>query len=470
MNYKNMTLVVALAATLAFTGCSAKEATGEQVINPISVEVATAQNGAVETNYVYSGKTAPVETANVLSTTSGKVKKVNFDIGDSVKAGDILFEMNTEDYETNLKAQQASYAAAMANVSAAQTTLQTVNGATMQIQIENARVAMENAKLAMDTSKVDYDNKSVLFEQGYLSQTDIDDAKDKYTRAETTYNQAQHTYELTKGQMIDENTQRAQDSLNAAQASANATAAQMETTKKSIRDAKVKSPINGVVTANTVTAETVLSTATVPFVISDTSKMIVDVSVSEQIINSLANGQIVNVKIAAAGSDKLSGKIKTINPAANAKGTYDVEIEIENASGAIKSGMFAEVSFSKEKGYNSVVLNRDAIVSKNNEDYVFIEKDGIAVKTNVVMGIDDGKTVQILDGINVGDNVIVKGQSYLKDGDVIKVVAIDGNAVEPSEANDGNAVNSTEANDGNAVDSTKTNDGNKVDSTETKGE
>ncbi|MDD3571119.1 MAG: efflux RND transporter periplasmic adaptor subunit [Lachnospiraceae bacterium] len=459
MNYKNITLAVALAATLAFTGCSAKETTGEQVINEISVEVATAQTGAVETNYVYSGKTAPVETAEVFSTIGGKVKKVNFDIGDSVKAGDILFEMDTEAYETTLKSQQASYTAAMASVSAAQTTLDTVNGATMQIQIENARVAMENAKLVMDTAKIDYDNKAVLFEQGYISQTDIDDAKDKFTKAETAYNQAQHTYELTKGQMIEENTKKAQDSLNAAQASANATATQMETTKKSIRDAKVKSPISGVITANNVTAETVLSTVTVPFVVADTSKMVVDVSVSEQIINSLSNGQHVNVKIAAADSDKLTGTIKTINPAASAKGTYDVEIEIENASGAIKSGMFSEVSFSKEKGYNSVVLDRNAVVSKNNEDYVFIEKDGIAVKTNVVMGIDDGKTVQILDGINVGDKVIVKGQSYLKDGDVIKVVAIDGNTVE-----------SANTDDANKVDSTKTNDGKTVGSAEKKGE
>lgn len=444
MNSKNITLAVALAAIVAFTGCSAKEPTGEQVINTISVEVATAQTGTVETNYVYSGKTAPIETANVFSTISGKVKKVNFDIGDSVKEGDILFEMDSESYETSLKSQQASYAAAMANVSVAQTTLETVNGATMQIQIENARVAMENAKLARDTAKTDYDNKSVLFTQGYLSKTEMDSVQDTYTKAETAYNQAAQTYELTKGQMIQENTKKAQDSLNAAQASANATAAQMESTQKSIRDAKVKSPISGVVTTNNVTAETILSNSTVPFVISDTSKMIVDVSVSEQIINSIANGQIVNVKIAAAGSDKLSGKIKTINPAANEKGTYDVEIEIENASGAIKSGMFAEVSFNKEKGYNSVVLDRDAVVSKNNEDYVFIEKDGIAVKTNVVMGIDDGETVQILDGISLGDNVIIKGQTYLKDGDVVKVVAVDGNTVESSETNDGNTVESTE--------------------------
>ena len=433
MNYKNITLAVVLASTLVFTGCSAKDATGELVENVLSVEVATAQNGVVETNYLYSGKTAPVETANVFSTISGKVKKVNFDIGDRVNAGDVLFEMDTEDYETSLKAQQANYAAAMANVSASQTTLKSVNGASMQMQIENARVAMESAVLARDTAKTDFENKKVLFEQGFISQVEMDNAKDTYTKAENAYTQAQQTYELTKGQLVEENTQKAQDALNAAQASANAIAAQMESTQKSIRDAKVTSPITGVVTANNVTAETILSTATVPFEISDTTLMIVDVSVSEQIINSLSNGQLVGVKIAAAGTDKLTGKIKTINPASNTQGTYDVEIEIENASGAIKSGMFAEVSFNKEKGYNSVVLDRDAVISKNNEDYVFVEKDGVAVKTNVVMGIDDGETVQILSGVNLGDNVIVKGQTYLKDGDSVKVVTIDGSTVESTE-------------------------------------
>lgn len=433
MNYKNISLVVMLASVLTFTGCGAKKATGELVESAISVEVATAQNGVVETNYLYSGKTAPIETADVFSSISGKVKKVNFDIGDHVTAGDILFEMDTETYETNLKAQQANYAAAMANVSASQTTLESVNGASMQMQIEGARVAMENAKITRDNSKTDFDNKTVLYNQGYISQIEFDSAEDSYNSAENAYNQATQKYELTKGQLIEENTQKAQDALNAAQSSANAIAAQMESIQKSIRDAKVESPITGVVTANNVTEGTILSTATVPFQISDTSSVIVDVSVSQQIINSLSNGQLVNVKIAAAGLNKLTGKIKTINPAANAKGTYDVEIEIENASGSIKSGMFAEVSFNKEKGYNSVVLDRDAVVTKNNEDYVFIEKDGVAVKSNVVMGIDDGETVQILDGVDIGDIVIVKGQTYLKDGDSVKVVTIDGSTVESTE-------------------------------------
>ncbi|HCT65433.1 MAG TPA: hypothetical protein DIC60_09265 [Lachnospiraceae bacterium] len=433
MNCKNITLVAALVVTMAFTGCSSQKTTDEQVSDATSVEVAVAQNGTVETNYVYSGKTAPVETADVFSTINVKVKKVNFDIGDVVNAGDILFEMDTESYATSLKVQQANYTAAKANVSTAQTALNTVNGASMQMQIENARVAMENAKLARDTVKIDFDNKSVLFTQGYIAQTEMDAVKDTYTKAETAYNQASQAYELTKGQLVEENTQKAQDALNAAQASANAAAAQMESIQKSIRDAKVKSPINGVVTENNVTAGTVLSSTAVPFVISNTSSVIVDVSVSEQIINSLANGQSVGVKIAAVSPDKLNGTIKTINPAANAKGTYDVDIEISNTSGAIKSGMFAEVSFDKEKGENTVVVTRDAVVSKNNEDYVFIEKDGVVTKTIVVMGIDDGETVQILKGVNVGDNVVVKGQTYINDGDSVEVVKDDSNAVESTE-------------------------------------
>jgi|GEM_PF-5041398 hypothetical protein len=76
MNCKNITLVAALVVTMAFTGCSSQKTTDEQVSDATSVEVAVAQNGTVETNYVYSGKTAPVETADVFSTINGKVKKL----------------------------------------------------------------------------------------------------------------------------------------------------------------------------------------------------------------------------------------------------------------------------------------------------------------------------------------------------------------------------------------------------------
>lgn len=426
MNFSKKLLASAVIASLAFSGCSGKTETVAEVSNALSVEVVAASNGEVETSYLYAGKTAPVETANVFSLVSGIVDTVNFDIGDTVKEGDVLFTMDTESIETNLKALRASYEAALANVEVSQNALAAVDGASTQMQIENAKVSLDSAKMAYDTAKTNYENTKVLFEQGFVSQIDMDAVTDAFTQAENTYNQAKTSYDLTSGQMLDENRDRAQSSLKAAQAQANSAAAQIEAAEKSLRDAQVKSPINGVVTGKNVTAGVLLSSSSVPFTITDNSTVIVKVSVSEQIINRLEKGQSVDVKIAAVSDSIMKGNIKTVNPAANSAGTYDVEIEISNITGVVKTGMFAEVSFTKAKGYNSIVVDRDAVISKNNEEYVFVAEDGKAVKKPVVMGVDDGETVQILKGVEDGDMVIVKGQTYLEEGNEVEIVVKDG--------------------------------------------
>ncbi|MGL4791109.1 MAG: efflux RND transporter periplasmic adaptor subunit [Anaerotignaceae bacterium] len=442
MYYKKTIILLAIILTLALSGCTAAEATEEEQQAPavMAIEVLPAKMGEVETNYIYAGKTAPVETVAVFSTLSGIVNKANYNIGDKVKAGDILFEMDTESIQTSLKQLRASYDAAIANIEVNQITLESIRSDELDLQIENQRIAMENAETA-------YNNTKALYEQGFVSQVDMDNV-------ENQYNMAKQSYEVTKSQTtIEDSIKKAEAGLNASQASANATAAQIEGVEKNLRDAVVRSPISGVITGKNVTAGVLLTNSAAPYTIADLSSVIVNVSVSEQLINSVQKGTQVNVKIAAASDETIEGTVKTINPVANAQGTYDLEIQINNADGVIKSGMFAEVSFNKEKGHNSIVVDRDAVITKNNETYVFVAENGVAVQKNILMGIDDGVSVQILSGIEENDNVIVKGQTYLKDGDLVNIVNADANTEE----------NTNENADENA-------DGNETDSSETKGE
>ena len=411
MKTKRIVLGSLVAFSLIMGGCS-NGAVEETEQRRIAVEVETAQTGDVETRYMYSGKVKPLKEATVFSLVNGVVNKVNFEVGDFVNEGDILFEMDTEALVTSLNGLRANYQAGLANVTASQVTLDTVDGAQMQMQIENARITYENAKSA-------YENAVIMYDNGFISEDDM-------KRASDGYNQAKQVYELTSTDLIEENKKRAQAGLDAANAQASALSAQIKGIEKNIADAKVKSPITGVVTGVNVVEDVLLSTANVPVTISDMSSVIVGVTVSEQIINSLTKGQEVDVRISAISNDLIKGQIKTINPAANRMGTYDIDIEIINTSGTVKSGMFAEVSFSREKGYNSVVVDRDVVISKNNEDYVFINRDGVAVKVIVSLGIDDGTVVQILRGVEEGDLLVVKGHKYLNDGDLLNAVSIDG--------------------------------------------
>ena len=413
-------LVSAVCLSIAFSGCAPKTEEIEETEGGISVLTVKAEKGDIETEYVYSGKIAPVEERDVYSTVQGKVAAVNFDIGDSVNAGDVLFKMDTESLVLNRNQIAASISAADANIASAQLSVDTVDGASYQMNVENLKLNMDLAEQSYENAKTTYENNKVLYENGIISKADMDSTELAYTQAKNNYESAKTSYEMTTGELLAENKEKAQAALNSAVASKESLTAQLQTVEKSIRDSSVTSPISGVVTACNVREGELLSSASVPFTITDTSKVKIDVDVSQRIINSVKAGDKVSVRTEAA--DIIEGTVKTVNPAANTSGTYAVEIEIENKDGLFKPGMFAEVTFVNEKGDTEIVIDRDAVISKEGETYVFVDDNGTAVKKIVETGIDDGTSIQILSGINEGDMVVVKGQTYLSEGDILNVI------------------------------------------------
>lgn len=413
----------ALAMAVLFSGCTGSadpvEPQAEEK-EAVAVEVMPAKLGDIQSEYLYSGKVKPVEEANVVSTIGGTVQEVFFQVGDRVEKDAVLFQMGTEDIENNLNVLKAQLAATEASVKSAQTGLELVNGAAMQSQIQSAKAGLEKAELAYNDMKTTYANNKQLYEAGIISKSDMDQTETGMKNAELAYNQAKEGYDLVANQMPAENLRKAQDGLAAAQAQQKAVEAQMASAEKSLRDATVKSPIAGVVTACNLTAGTLYSSAAgAAFTISDTSRVYIDVNVSEELINRIAVGQSVSVKVGAVSDTPLTGTIDRVNPGAGQTGTYNVKIVVDNADGRLKSGMFGEVHFVKEKHEDVIVLPRDAVLTSNDKQYVFVDENDVAKRVEITTGIDTGEQVEVTSGLEQNSSVVVKGQSFLADGDAI---------------------------------------------------
>lgn len=425
---KRMVPFLLVTAIMAFSlsGCgfgSAKadsSAVSSAENNVTYVEEMKVSKTTIENQYLYSGTVEPTNKMNVSGTVSGKVASVNFDVGDYVKTGDVLYQIDTTDFLNSKKVAEASLSSQEANIKSAQTGVELANGATMQSAIQSAKSVLESAEITFNQAKTNYDNNSVLFQNGIISKTDMDNTTNAYNNAKISYNQAKESYNLTN-KMPAENLKKAQDQLNTAKASRESVVAQINSYNKSISDCTVKSPISGYVTECNVKAGGILSQGTVPFVVSDTSKVVMKVSVSEFIINNIKAGENIDVSIPAVSDKPLFGTISEINPAANSGGTYDVKVEIGNPDGAIKSGMFGEANFTKDKKSGVITVPVNTVITKDNETFVFVDKDGTAVKTTVKTGLNNGKNIEITSGLEADMNVVIKGQTYLENGDKIAV-------------------------------------------------
>ena len=167
------------------------------------------------------------------------------------------------------------------------------------------------------------------------------------------------------------------------------------------------------------------SAAAPAYVVMDLSTIKVEVGVSEQVLNTINIGDKVDVTMTAVSELPLEGTVSTISPAAGQTGMYTVKVELDNADGIIKAGMMAEVNFTAEKAEDTIVLPRNAVITKEDETYVYVVKGGTAKKVMVELGIEAEDTIEITKGLKKGDDVVTKGQTYISDGEEVNVVNAD---------------------------------------------
>jgi len=124
-------------------------------------------------------------------------------------------------------------------------------------------------------------------------------------------------------------------------------------------------------------------------------------------------------------NEEFSGRVILVYPTVDAQTrSFKVEIEVPNNTGNLKPGMFARVSMFVGEEETFVVSSNTVLQQEGtNVRYLFVEKNGVASRHNVIIGKRFDEKIEIIsDEISAGDRIIVEGQSKLMDGDKVKVV------------------------------------------------
>lgn len=185
----------------------------------------------------------------------------------------------------------------------------------------------------------------------------------------------------------------------------------------------VKSPIDGYITSVNITVGSLASQAMPSVTIADTSQLEINTGVSEYLISRVKPGDVVDIFIKTLSEAPFRGVVKAISPAPVAGTlTYPVTITVEDPSGTVKAGMFAEVQVVSEKREDVLCVPSGAVFIKSGESRVAVLKDRIPSIITVNTGLDNGTLVEILSGLSVGDIVVTTGQQYVTDGELVNIV------------------------------------------------
>jgi membrane fusion protein (multidrug efflux system) len=148
----------------------------------------------------------------------------------------------------------------------------------------------------------------------------------------------------------------------------------------------------------------------------------INVQVPELDVRYVKKGQTTPVKIDAFADRTLLGTVEFVAFKADpATKTFLVRSVIDNPDHDIRPGMIGRVAFVRRSIPDAIAVPLFAIVDKGGERIVFVEKDGVAQSRVISIGVIEEDRVQITSGLNIGDHLIVRGQTEVEDG--LKVIA-----------------------------------------------
>lgn len=201
--------------------------------------------------------------------------------------------------------------------------------------------------------------------------------------------------------------------------------ARLNQAKINVGDSHIRSTINGIVNKRHIEPGTVVAPGAPLFDIVNVSKLKLKVNVTENQVATIKIGDTVTIKASVYPNKDFTGKVTFIAAMADVSLNFPVEIEVtNNPNNELRAGMYGSVIFSSKNSDQtpSIIVPRDAFVGSVSNNEVFVVKDGTAHLTKITSGRNFGNTVEVLDGLQKGDIVVVSGIINLTDGSKISVI------------------------------------------------
>ncbi|MBC1220212.1 efflux RND transporter periplasmic adaptor subunit [Nostoc sp. UCD121] len=426
---------VAIGLLTASCGSLPKESADAQSQSPgnkersrvTPVDVAIARTELLQKQLEYTGNTTPFRIVSLRSQVEGRLLALNLDVGDRVKLGQNVGQLDDAILSTELKQAEAELAALKSEVARANN------------QVSNARADVERARLEVVQAQADSERQQRLFKAGAIAEQTAQQAR---TQAKTAAQALRAAQEQVRTE---------QQAVAAAEGRVLAQQALVAQTKERRSYARLTSPITGIVTEKVTEPGNLLQAGNEVVKIGDFNRVKVVVQVSELELAQIQVGQSVQVRLDAFPKETLIGRVTRISPAADATARLiPVEVVIPNAQGKIGSGLLARVNFENQT-QQRVVVPQTAIqkqARRNNSKttgkspqsnaantagaenpagtlFVVRETDGTKVAARAVtLGKRADGKVEILSGLRSGERYVVRSGQPLKDGDAVRLSII----------------------------------------------
>jgi membrane fusion protein (multidrug efflux system) len=201
------------------------------------------------------------------------------------------------------------------------------------------------------------------------------------------------------------------------------TKAEMEKAELSLSRCTITAPMSGVIRRLDAKKGLLLSIADPIARILEIDKVKAVIGIPESDVPFVRNIDTVELTVQALNDLKIEGRkhVLAASPE-NIARLYKLELAIDNPDGMLLPGMFVRAEIVKKVAKASLSLPLYTVITRNQEHFVYVEKDGLAERRPVELGILEDWKVQIKKGLIPGDKVIVEGHRNVEEGQKVNIV------------------------------------------------
>jgi len=276
-----------------------------------------------------------------------------------------------------------------------------IDDADLLAQLAQAQAAVEQSKVDLETTKKNYERMKTLFDEKAITELQMETAESQYKTSNARLSQSKAQAELIKVQLS---------------------------------NTKIYSPISGIIFQKYVSAGEIIGMGSPIVTVYNPSSLMLEVNVDEADIGKIKLGQYAEIFLDAYPGEKVEGVVTYLASASQdvkEKGvTFLVRIAVKKTNVVLRLGMTADVDIFIETKENITRVSLDAVSEKDNKRFVYTIEKGKAKKKILTLGLENDEYVEVLSGLNVGDEVIIGNLDRLADGKTVKIINGNGNSKE----------------------------------------
>ena len=412
MPHKIFAVAVVLVALIA---CSKPQETEKA---PPPVQVTAVSQATIQRIVSGDGAIFPRDQANLMPKLTAPVQKFYVNRGDHVKQGQLLAVLENRDLVDATVESKGTLEQAESN-------LRTTEGATVPESVVKAQIDVQTAREARDNARKILESRQQLFKEGALAGRLVDESQAAYSQAEGQYRAAEEHLKTLQSVAKEEQIKTAAAQVQSAKA-------HVASTETQVAYSRIVSPISGVVADRPLNAGEMANPGSPIITIVDISRVIARIEIPQAEASTVKVGQIATLT-QPDSKDEVEGKVTVVSPATDpSTTTVQVWIQIDNPGERLKPGMAMHAAIATEVYKAATVVPVAAILpgETGGTAVLTVSSDSVVHKRAVALGVRQGGQVQVLSGVNPGEEVVTVGGMGLDDKTKVKVVTT---AVEESD-------------------------------------